>query len=307
MKKAFIGFGMLVVCVVCVLCWVKLFNRPTATTSPCIINIVNRDTHGNMECISLSLTDYNDISSYTVHYTVNDDFTRTGIVDDIKFNEMYTYINQFCVITEKHRNATGSSVHDFAVGEWDYNTGRPTGIGNKYINIFYYPNVDDPNYTYVFEGYITVSDPDFDMIFNKAKEIGKTLPIEAGSISVKTNYPGYGFYQTYSLHDVGHGQFGFDWGESEGFQKCSGTIKENRAKKIIDYLNTLTYSDGHTVAKFHSSGYNDKGVLVENERPERYIIVCGDTYIIDNDALNWLICEGFSIMSDISDSVKYDE
>lgn len=304
MKKTFIGFGMFVVCVVCVLGGVKLFNRPTFTTAPWIINIVNCDTYGNMECISLSLTDYNDISSYTVHYTVNDDFTRTGIVDDIKFNEMYTYINQFCVITEKHRNATGSSVHDFAVDEWDYNTGRPTGIGNKYINIFYIPNVDDPNYTYVFEGYITVSDPDFDMIFNKAKEIGKTLPIEASSICVRTKYPGYGFYQTYELRKFGSEQFIFEWFESEGSCKCSGTITEDRAKKIVDYLNTLTYSDDHAVAKFNSSGYNDKGVLVENEKPERYIMVCGDTYIVDNDALNWLICEGSTIMCDISDSLK---
>lgn len=66
-------------------------------------------------------------------------------------------------------------------------------------------------------------------------------------------------------------------------------------------------TDDHTVSKFHSYEYNDKGVLVENERPERYIMACGDTYIIDNDALNWLICEGSTIMSDISDSVRYDE
>ena len=295
MKKAFIGFGMFVVCVVCVLCWVKLFNIPTAT--PIIVNIVNCDIYGNSECISFSLNN-------TSSYAVNDDFARTGSVDDIKFNEMYTYINQFCVITEKHRNATGSTVHDFAVGEWDYNTRRPTDIGNKYINIFYSPNTNNMNYSYVYESYITVSDPDFDMIFNKAKEIGKTLPIEASSISVTTNYPGYGFYQAYSLNNYGSGQFMFDWVESEGFRKCSGTITENRAKKIIDYLNTLTYSDDHTVAKFHSSEYNDKGVLVENERPERYIMVCGNTYIIDNDALNWLICEGSTIMYDISDSVK---
>ena len=71
-------------------------------------------------------------------------------------------------------------------------------------------------------------------------------------------------------------------------------------------MNTLTHSDGHTVAKFHSSGYNDKGVLVENEKPERYIVVGRDTYIVDNDALNWLIREGSIIMSDISDSVMYD-
>lgn len=276
MKKAFIGFGMLVVCVVCVLGWIKLFNIPTTTTSPIIINIVNCDTYGNSECISLSLNN-------TSSYTVNDDFTRTGTVDDIKFNEMYTYIDQFCVITNSTR--------------------KPTDIGNKYINICYVSTAGD-SYCEGFESYITVSEPDFDMIFNKAKEIGKTLPIEANNISVTTNYPGYGFYQTYSLCNVGYGQFGFYWEKSDGFCNCSGTITEDRAKKIIDYLNTLTYSDDHTVAKFHFSGYNDKGVLVKNERPERYIMVCGDTYIVDDDALNWLICEGSTIMSDISDSLK---